>query len=162
MNIFFQEKSHPLTSWAFEKKPRMLSYESKFSRRMRNMGNAAEYFMFFKWKSKILVCLCIFYKHFWVKNKGTNVFTNHFCLGWKEVRLRLTEIPWAVELSWKTARFQRNRSRPKTVISFEVIFQKRLRVFYRGFHTRQNCFRVFGNTGKTRSRSFWNGFSIGA
>ena len=29
---------------------------------MRNMGNAAEYFMFFKWKSKILVCLCIFYK----------------------------------------------------------------------------------------------------
>ena len=27
---------------------------------MRNMGNAAEYFMFVKWKSKILVCLCIF------------------------------------------------------------------------------------------------------
>ena len=24
------------------------------------------------------------------------------------------------------------------------------------------CFRVFGNTGKTRSASFWNGFSIGA
>ena len=28
-------------------------------RAMRNMGNAAEYFMFFKWKSKILVCLCL-------------------------------------------------------------------------------------------------------
>ena len=45
-----------------KKETRMLSYESKFSRHMRNMGNAAEYFMFFKWKSKILVCLCIFYK----------------------------------------------------------------------------------------------------
>ena len=45
---------------------------------MRNMGNAAEYFMFFNWKSKILVCLCIFYKHFWVKNKGTILFTNDF------------------------------------------------------------------------------------
>ena len=29
---------------------------------MRSMGNATEYFMFFKWKGKILVCLCIFYK----------------------------------------------------------------------------------------------------
>ena len=47
---------------------------------MRNMGNAAEYFMFFKWKSKILVYLCIFYKTFWVKNKDTIVFTNHFDL----------------------------------------------------------------------------------
>ena len=27
------------------------------------MGNAAEYFKFFKWKSKILACLCIFYKN---------------------------------------------------------------------------------------------------
>ena len=42
-----------------KKKARMLSYESKFSRHIRNMGNAAEYFMFFKWKSKILVCLCL-------------------------------------------------------------------------------------------------------
>ena len=41
---------------------------------MRNMANAAEYFMFFKWKSKILVCLCIFYKNYWVKNKGTVAF----------------------------------------------------------------------------------------
>ena len=36
---------------------------------------------FVKWKIKILVCLCIFYKHFWVKNKGTILFTNHFYLG---------------------------------------------------------------------------------
>ena len=46
---------------------------------MRNMGNAAEYFMFFKWKSKILVCLCIFYikkKKIGVKNKGIILFTN--------------------------------------------------------------------------------------
>ena len=51
VNIFFM-KNHI----------RRLSYESKFSPHMRNMGNAAEYFMFLKWKSKILVCLCIFYK----------------------------------------------------------------------------------------------------
>ena len=31
-----------------KKKNRMLSYESKFSRHMRNVGNVAEYFMFFK------------------------------------------------------------------------------------------------------------------
>ena len=56
---------------------------------MRNMGNGAEYFMFFKWQSKILVCLCIFYKNFWVKNKGTILFTNHFYLGWKENSLKI-------------------------------------------------------------------------
>ena len=48
---------------------------------MRNMGNAAKYFMFFEWKSKILVCLCIFSKIFWVKNKDTILFNNHFDLG---------------------------------------------------------------------------------
>ena len=53
---------------------------------MRNMGYAAEYFMFFKWKSKILVCLCFSFmkKKIGVKNKGTILFTNHFNLGWKE------------------------------------------------------------------------------
>ena len=53
-----------------------------------------EYLMFFEWKSKILLCLCIFSKFFWVKNKGTILFTDHFDLGWKKVRLlRSTEIP---------------------------------------------------------------------
>ena len=47
---------------------------------MRNMGKAAEYFMFFEWESKILVCSCIFDKNFGVKNKGTIIFTNHFYL----------------------------------------------------------------------------------
>ena len=48
---------------------------------MRNMDNVAEYFMFFKWKSKILVCLCIFSnKKLGVKNKGTILSTNHFDL----------------------------------------------------------------------------------
>ena len=62
-------------------------------RAMRNMGNAAEYFMFFKWKSKILVYLCIFYKTFWVKNKDTIVFTNHFDLQVKKkIRLRMIEV----------------------------------------------------------------------
>ena len=48
---------------------------------MRKKGNAAEDFMFFKWKSKILVCLCTFYTNFWVKNKGAILFTSHFYLG---------------------------------------------------------------------------------
>ena len=49
---------------------------------MRSVGNAAEYFVFFfKWKTKILVSLCIFYKkNFWVKNKDTIPFTNNFDL----------------------------------------------------------------------------------
>ena len=56
---------------------------------MKNMGNAAEYFMFVKWKSKIPVCLCIFYKNFWVKNKGTILFTKHFYSGRKETSLKI-------------------------------------------------------------------------
>ena len=68
---------------------------------MRNMGNAAEYFMFFKWKSEILVCLCVFYKKVWVKNKDTILFTNHFDYGSEENSLK---IDWdAAELSVKTA-----------------------------------------------------------
>ena len=53
------------------------------------MGNAAEYFMFFKWESKILVCSCILDKNFGVKNKGTIIFTSHFYLGWKENSLKI-------------------------------------------------------------------------
>ena len=68
---------------------------------MRNMGNTAVYFTFFEWKSKILVCLCIFHKKFWVKSKGTIQFTNHFDLGWQENSL--VTIDWdPVELSSKT------------------------------------------------------------
>ena len=56
------------------------------------MGNAAEYFIFFKWESKILLCSCIFDKHFWIKNKGTIIFTNHFYLGWKENSLKVARL----------------------------------------------------------------------
>ena len=79
---------------------------------MRNMGNAAEDFMFFKYKSKILVCLCIFYKkHFRVKNKGTIIFINHFNLGWKENSL--VKIDWdPVELSRKTVMISTKPWRP--------------------------------------------------
>ena len=44
-------------------------------------------------ESKVLVCLCIFDKNFWVKNKGTILFTNHFCLGWKENSLKIDQDP---------------------------------------------------------------------
>ena len=69
-------------------------------RAMRNMGNAAEYFMFFKWKSK-----------FGVKNKGTILFTNHFDLGWKENLL--IKIEWdPVELSRKAVMISTKPRRP--------------------------------------------------
>ena len=43
---------------------------------MRNMGNAAQYFMFFKWKVRFWPVYV-----FWAKNKGTILFTSHFYLG---------------------------------------------------------------------------------
>ena len=118
MCIFFSWKITSLwpPEGAKKKNTRMLSYESKFSRHMRNMGNAAEYFMFFKWKSKILVCLCIFYK----KNLGSKVRALFFLLiiliyVEKKIRsLRLTEIPWSFpgKLLW----FQRNRGAPRGLL----------------------------------------------
>ena len=91
----------------------MLSYERKFPRHMRNMGNAAEYFMFFfKWKSKILVCLYIFYK----KSLGSKIRALFFLLinlisVEKKIRLlELTEIPWS--FPGKLLCFQRNRGAP--------------------------------------------------
>ena len=128
-------KNHiPLTSWACEKNTRMLSYESKFSRHMRNMGNAAEYFMFFKWKSKILVCLCIFYKNVWFKNKDTILFTNHFDLGWKENSLK--SVRDAMELSMKTAMVSTNPRPPQNYSLFWIdhlvvksLFKRRTEVF---------------------------------
>ena len=90
-------------AWACDKKKNhMLSYESRFSRHMTNMDNTAKYFMFLKWKGKILVCSCIFYKkNFGVKNTGTILFTNNFDLDWK--KNSLIKIDWdPMELSRKT------------------------------------------------------------
>ena len=86
---------------------------------MRNMGNAAEYFMFFKWESKILVCSCIFDKHVWVKNKGTIIFTNHFYLGWKENSLKSDWDPVGHGAFRENYHDFNETGRPKTVISFE-------------------------------------------
>ena len=70
---------------------------------MTNTGNAAKYFMFFKWKSK-----------FGVKNKATIPFTNHFDLGWKENSL--SKIDWdPVELSRKTVMISTKPWRPPAV-----------------------------------------------
>ena len=66
-------------------------------RAMRNMGNAAEYFMFFKWKCKILVGLCIFIKKNW-GSKIRALFFLLISLIYVEKKLRLlrsTEIPWS-------------------------------------------------------------------
>ena len=91
MNIFFHAKSHPF-DWAPErakKNPACCHMKVSF-RAMRNMGNAAEYFMFFKWKSKILVCLCLV----GVMKTGlahicnfsqlplSNSLTYAYCVGW--------------------------------------------------------------------------------
>ena len=54
-----------------------------------------------------------------VQNKDIILFTNHFDLGFKENPLKIdwAEILWSFpgKLLW----FQRNRGRPKTIISFE-------------------------------------------
>ena len=44
---------------------------------------------FLNGKVRFVVCLCIFYKNFWVKSKGTILFTNLFYLGWKENSLKI-------------------------------------------------------------------------
>ena len=46
---------------------------------MRNMGNVAEYFMFFlNGNVRFWSVYVFFYTNFWVKNKGTILLTNHF------------------------------------------------------------------------------------
>ena len=87
------------------------------------MGNAAEYFKFFKWKSKILACLCIFYKNSWVENKDT--FTYHFALGWKENSLKIDWDP--VELSGKTAMISTKPRPPQNYYLFwiEILLESR-------------------------------------
>ena len=44
---------------------------------------------FLNGKVRFVVCLCIFFKNFWVKSKGTILFTNLFYLGWKENSLKI-------------------------------------------------------------------------
>ena len=98
------------------------------------MGTAAEYFMFFKWKSKILVCLRIFYKNFWVKNKDTVLFNDNFYLGWKGNSLK---IDWhRVELSGKTAVISTKPRPPQNYSLFwidhlvgKLSFKRRTEVF---------------------------------
>ena len=66
--------------------------------------------------SKIVACLCNFYKNVWVKNKETSLLTNH--LGRKEFALD----KWLRSRGafWQSCyEFQQNRGRPKTIISFE-------------------------------------------
>ena len=99
--------------------------------------------MFVKWKSTILVCLCIFYKNFWVKNKGTILFTNLFTN-----RLRLTEVRWAVELSGKTAMISTKSWPPQNYYLFWIdhhlvgksSFKRRTEVF--SFHIIGEMFRT--------------------
>ena len=101
------------------------------------MGNAAEYFMFFIWESKILVCSCSFDKKFWVKNKGTIIFTIHFYLGWKENSLKTDWDPWAEELSGKTTTISTKPRLPQNCYLFWIdhhlvgksSFKRRMEVF---------------------------------
>ena len=88
MNIFFHEKSHPFTSWASEKKNPACCHIKVVFAPYEEHGQRHRIYHVFKWKSKILVCLCIFYKHFWVKINDTILFTDHFYLGWKENSLK--------------------------------------------------------------------------
>ena len=79
---FIHEKSHSFDLLSVRKKnTRMLSYESKFSRHMRNMGNAARIFhVFLNGKVRFWSVYVFFIKKFGVKNKGTILSTNQFDL----------------------------------------------------------------------------------
>ena len=82
-------------------------------RATRNMGNAAEYFMFLNGKVRFWSVYVFFIKKkIGVKSKGTILFTNHFDLGWKENLL--IKIDWdPVELSRKTVMISTNPRRPQ-------------------------------------------------
>ena len=88
---FFHEKSHPLTSLASEKKKPPLSYESKFSRHMR-------------WKVRFRSVYVLLTKIFGSKMRVLFFLLIIFVKVGKKIRLRLTKIAWAVELSGKTVR----------------------------------------------------------
>ena len=51
-----------------------MSYESKFSRYMKNMGNTS----FLNGNVRFWSVYIFFYKNFWVKNKDAILFTSHF------------------------------------------------------------------------------------
>ena len=108
-------KNHILWPPERAKKKSMLSYESKFSRYMKNMGNTA-----FLNGNVRFWSVYIFYKNFWVKNKDAILFTSHFDLGRKENSLKIDLD--TVELSGKTALISTKLRPPqKTIISFELI-----------------------------------------
>ena len=66
--------------------------------------------------SKIVVCLCNFYKKFWVKNKDTVLFTNR--LGWKENSLKRNDQD-PVKLYGKGAINFNETSAARIILSFE-------------------------------------------
>ena len=81
--------------------------------------------MFIEWKSKILVCLCIFYKNLGSKIR-TILFTNHFDLGWKENSLK---IDWdLVELSGKTAMIS---TKPRPPQNYLILLESIFFLYYR-------------------------------
>ena len=83
--LFHIKKSHPFDILSVRKKTRMLSYESKFSRHMRSMDNAAEHFMFLNGKVNL-----------GSKIRAQFLLLNILISVEKKIRLlRLTEIPWS-------------------------------------------------------------------
>ena len=102
-----------LDEGAKKKKTRMLSYESKFSRRWETWATSPNISCFLNSKVRFWSVYVFFIKKkkLGVKNKGTIPFTNHFDLGWKENSL--IKIDWdPVELSRKTVMISRKPRRP--------------------------------------------------
>ena len=101
---------------------------------------------------KILVCLCIFNKHFWVKIKGTILFTNHFYLGWKENSLLdwlRSHGPWS--FPEKLHDFNETAAAPKLLYYLfwidhlrvgKSLFKRRTKVF--SFYIISEMFRTNG------------------
>ena len=94
----------------------------------------------------ILVCLCIFYKNFWVKNMDTILFTNHFDLGWKENSLKIDWDP--VELSGKTAMISTKPRPPQNYYLFWVDHRLGKLSFKRG--TEVFSFYIIGEMFRTK------------
>ena len=84
-------KNHiPLTSWACEKKkPACCHMKVSFRAIWETWATPPNISCLWNGKVRFWSVYVFFYKNFWVKNKGTILFTNHFYFGWKENSLKI-------------------------------------------------------------------------
>ena len=103
VNIFFHEKSHPLTSWASQKKPACCHMKVSFRAIWETWATPSNISCFLNGKVRLWSVYGFFTNIFGSKIRALFFLLIIFIQVEKEIRLRLTDIPWAVELSGKTA-----------------------------------------------------------